>query len=83
MRANQNYQSYLLRVWREGLGDERRASLQNIISGEISYFANLNDMFAFLCTKVQAPPYIPRQFEDGNSIEQVDSKESRERRNDQ
>lgn len=64
------------------MGEERRASLQSIASGETNYFANLNDMFAFLCTQVQAPPYIPGQFEEGDSHEQVEHEESRERRGD-
>lgn len=73
MRAKKHYQSFLLRVWREGVGDERRASLQNIASGEISYFANLTDMFAFLCVQVHGHPYPPGKVDEGSSQKQVQS----------
>jgi hypothetical protein len=44
------YQSYLLRLWKEGLapGSVWRASLQNVATGECTNFANLNELFRFL-----------------------------------
>lgn len=71
MIVKNHYQSYLLRVWREGLEEERRASLQNIASGEISYFANLADMFAFLCLQVHGQSYVPRTTETTRDEKQV------------
>lgn len=71
MIVKNQYQSYLLRVWREGLDEERRASLQNIVSGEINYFANLADMFAFLCLQVHGPHYVPGSAEATQNEKQV------------
>ncbi len=41
-------QSFLLRLWREGPGGERRALLQDVLSGERRHFPNLAGLFAFL-----------------------------------
>jgi hypothetical protein len=71
MSLKNQYQSYLLRVWREGLSEERRASLQNITSGEINYFANLTDMFAFLCLQVHSQHVVPRSAEGAHNEKQT------------
>ena len=61
MDSKSRYRSYLLRIWREGVDGERRASLLDVASGEMINFANLADMFAHLCLQVQeAPAHRPR-----------------------
>ena len=42
------YQSYLLRVWREGGNGPWRATLEDAHSGERRAFANLSRLFDFL-----------------------------------
>jgi len=49
MRANRRlYQSYLLRMWRESVNGEWRASLQNVATSECQNFADLEALFAYL-----------------------------------
>jgi hypothetical protein len=42
------YQSYLLRLWQEGSGGEKRALLQEVMSGESRRFSSLEELFAHL-----------------------------------
>jgi hypothetical protein len=42
------YQSYLLRLWQEGSGEEKRALLQDVVSGESRSFASLGSLFDHL-----------------------------------
>lgn len=42
------YRSYLLRLWREKVDVDWRASLQNVLTGERHVFANLEQLFVFL-----------------------------------
>jgi hypothetical protein len=49
MRANSRlYQSYLLRMWRESLDGEWRASLQSVATSECRNFPDLEALFAYL-----------------------------------
>ena len=54
MVSNPNYQSYLLRLWRDGADHPWRASLQCAATGEKLAFANLLMLFAFLVDQVVA-----------------------------
>jgi len=47
--AEEDYRSYLLRLWREGqTADAWRASLQSVITGERRGFASLDALLDFL-----------------------------------
>jgi hypothetical protein len=46
-------------MWRESMDGEWRASLQNVTSGDVKNFANLSDLFMFICQKTDQPPYQP------------------------
>lgn len=47
------YQSYLLRVWREGEGKAWRAMLEHVASHERHGFADMESLCAFLCTQTK------------------------------
>lgn len=49
------YQSYLLRLWRESINGEWRASLQNVTTGQCRYFASLPQLCAFLEETTRSP----------------------------
>jgi hypothetical protein len=49
------YQSYLLRLWRETIDGEWRASLQNISTGQCQYFSSLPQLCSFLEECSQEP----------------------------
>jgi hypothetical protein len=68
MDSKSRYRSYLLRIWREGFDGERRASLQDVASGEMINFANLADMFAYLCLHVQETPAQRPRIEEITDI---------------
>jgi hypothetical protein len=51
------YQSYILRLWRESAEGEWRSSLQNVTSGDVKNFGSLSDLFMFICTKTEQPPF--------------------------
>jgi hypothetical protein len=42
------YQSYLVRLWKEGAESDWRASIQDIASGECKYFSQLGELFLFM-----------------------------------
>jgi hypothetical protein len=44
------YRSYLLRLWQEETGGERRALLQDVLSSECRYFSSLEELVAYLDT---------------------------------
>ena len=46
--SDAGYQSYLLRLWQERPGGERRVLLQDVLSGESRWFASLEALFAHL-----------------------------------
>ena len=48
MVVNTNYQSYLLRLWRDGADQPWRASLQSTATEEVERFGDLQALFAFL-----------------------------------
>lgn len=45
---NQNYSSYLLRIWRDTSEREWRATLQDVFSGDSYHFATLFELYANL-----------------------------------
>ena len=47
-----DYQSYLLRMWKEGEPVGWRASLQNVSTQECHYFANMTNLLSFLYNQV-------------------------------
>jgi hypothetical protein len=49
-----NYQSFLLRLWREGSQPQWRASLQSTVTGERFGFAGLADLHEFLVQQTTA-----------------------------
>ena len=53
---NRLYQSYILRLWRESVDGEWRASLQNVTSGDVKNFGSLSDLFTFICQRTDQPP---------------------------
>lgn len=57
------------------MGEERRASLQNVISGEISYFANMGEMFAFLSLQVHGQVEAPVIAAGGRNEKQAQTNE--------
>lgn len=42
------YQSYLIRLWKDGADALWRASIQSVQTGEVVRFANLTEVFTFL-----------------------------------
>ena len=54
---NRLYQSYILRLWRESVNGEWRASLQSVTSGDVKNFGSLSDLFMFICQETDQPPY--------------------------
>lgn len=49
MKAYQRlYDSFLLRLWKDGPEPDWHASLQNIATGECHNFADLNGLYSFL-----------------------------------
>jgi hypothetical protein len=55
MERSQEYQSYLLRLWREDDAMEWRASLQSTATGEMQGFASLADLIAYLQSQAVLP----------------------------
>ena len=49
-----NYQSYLLRLWRDGAEAPWRSSLQCTATDQLFHFAAVEDMLAFLTTQLAA-----------------------------
>jgi hypothetical protein len=49
------YYSYLVRLWRSGAQSPLHASAQCIQTGEITYFADLPRLFAFLKSRTELP----------------------------
>jgi hypothetical protein len=48
----QGYQSYLLRLWKEGEPTGWRASLQNVTTQECHYFASMANLLSFLSSQL-------------------------------
>jgi hypothetical protein len=49
--SNDVCQSYLLRMWRESLTGEWRASVRNVVTCESHFFSNLSSLFEFLMSQ--------------------------------
>lgn len=57
------YQSYLLRLWRESINGEWRASLQNVSTGQCRYFASLSQLCNFLEETTRSPRRVWTEIE--------------------
>ncbi len=57
------YQSYLLRLWRESINGEWRASLQNVSTGQCRYFASLSQLCNFLEETTRQPLRVWTEIE--------------------
>ena len=53
------YQSYLLRLWRESDRSAWRASLQSTATEQIDHFADVATLVAFLVAQTGGPPVEP------------------------
>lgn len=49
---SQGYQSYLLRMWKEGEPNGWRASLENVTTRECHNFASMTNLLSFLYNQV-------------------------------
>lgn len=58
MATNQNYHSYLLRLWRDQPDDPWRAALQSTATGERINFAEIPQMVEFLLATLATPPAV-------------------------
>ncbi|MEZ4621352.1 MAG: hypothetical protein R2867_38440 [Caldilineaceae bacterium] len=66
MRFDTNYQSYLLRVWRDGADQPWRASLQSTATEKIESFGDLHALIAFLLNQLspdQTNDDSPQQYQ--------------------
>jgi hypothetical protein len=50
-----SYQSYLVRVWKDGASALWRASVQSVQTGEVVQFASLSALFAYLESQTDHP----------------------------
>lgn len=48
-----NYTAYLVRCWQDGKHAPWRASAQSVRTGEKLFFANLDELFAFLAAETE------------------------------
>lgn len=53
------YHSFLLRLWQEDPADPWRASLQNVQTGTVVRFTNLNALVVFLQEQAICTPPLP------------------------
>ena len=49
------HRSYLLRLWRGDAPSAWRASLQDVTSGEITHFANIQGLLTFIIALTESP----------------------------
>ena len=71
MSSEQDYRSYLLRLWRVGQAAQTgwRALLERVDTGEQRSFASLEEAFEYLRQSLSSPPAaLPQQDEGGGSI---------------
>ena len=63
------HRSYLLRLWRGDATTSWRASLQDVTSGEITHFANIQGLLTFIIalTEFPDPPADPTGLEGPGS----------------
>ncbi len=52
---SQAYQSYLVRMWRDGPGSPVRVSLQNVSTGEVVDFKSVAKLLQYLARQVNEP----------------------------
>ncbi len=64
MDKQHDYQSYMLRLWRESDATPWRASLESTATGEKQGFASLSDLIAYLQSQA-APSHV---MTDGDPI---------------
>lgn len=50
-----NYQSYLIRLWRDDQGGPWRASLKSTATGETHAFGQAGSLLAFLAAQIESP----------------------------
>ena len=60
----ENYQSFLVRLWREDLEDQWRVTLQEVMSRKSYNFSSLAEMFEFLNSQGEEFPRVVRQHEE-------------------
>ncbi len=52
------YQSFILRMWRESIEEEWRCSLQDIVSCKTRFFVDLPSLVAYLEEQAGEPPSL-------------------------
>ena len=52
------YQSYLVRLWRDGPSNPVRVSLQNVATGEVVDFKSVTKLLQYLARQVGEPIHI-------------------------
>jgi hypothetical protein len=57
--SHPEYQSYLLRLWRESARGAWRASLQSTMTEQVVHFADVETLVAFLIAQTGEPPVEP------------------------
>lgn len=62
--SNDVCQSYLLRMWRESLTGEWRASVRNVVTCESHFFSNLSSLFEFLMSQGEVDFHIASPKEE-------------------
>ena len=60
-RPEPQYQSYLLRLWRDGEGKARRAMLEHVDTHERHGFTDLESLCAFLCEQTNGVAQVPER----------------------
>ncbi len=54
--TSEHYKSYLLRIWRDNLDGEWRASLQDVVTCESRNFPTVLSLFEFLALETRSRP---------------------------
>jgi hypothetical protein len=57
--SSENYQAYLLRLWRESPSEPWRASLENVTTHEQKRFADAARLLAYLAELLELPRESP------------------------
>ena len=69
VEEQQAYYSYLLRLWQEDKqGKTWRMSLENVHTGELRGFANLDGVFGFLFQKIEIPSQLNLYQDPGEEV---------------
>jgi hypothetical protein len=64
----ENYQSYLLRLWRENPQGPWRASLQSTSTEQVYAFGSLDQLWAFLMSYAATDGQAPRAAESTSGL---------------